>query len=259
MTFTGPIVNAKILLYEGASGPEVANLQAFLNSQGARLLCDEHFGPLTASALTKFQQDHELATNGHLDEATRRQAVALGFIPFVQSLRASILIKPRTPDLVVIHTMENSEAPLSRAEEVALWFGGRTAFPVPRASAHYCVDQDSIVQCVRETDVAWHADEANGRGIGVEHAGYAAQSVVDWGDRASTAILERSAGLVAKICARWVIPVVKLSPSAVKAGMRGLCGHVDVNVGYGRVGGHVDPGPNFPWDAYLTMVMKAEA
>ena len=74
-------------------------------------------------------------------------------------------------DVLVIHTMESPEKP-DTAESVANWFGGATA---PEASAHYCIDSDSIVQCVHDEDVAWHAPGANHNGLGFEHAGRAAQ------------------------------------------------------------------------------------
>ena len=56
-------------------------------------------------------------------------------------------------DVLVIHTMESPEKP-DTAESVANWFSGSTA---PQASAHYCIDGNSIVQCVHDDDVAWHA------------------------------------------------------------------------------------------------------
>jgi N-acetyl-anhydromuramyl-L-alanine amidase AmpD len=152
-------------------------------------------------------------------------------------------------DLIVIHTMEAHERN-DTAENVAAYFAGPQA---PQASAHYCIDADSEVQCVRDEEVAWHASEVNGRSIGLEHAGFAKQTPEEWQDDFSQAMLLRSAKLAAALCLKYDIPVCKLTPEQVKDGERGFCGHVDVNEGYGHPG-HWDPGPSFPWDAYMMLV-----
>jgi N-acetyl-anhydromuramyl-L-alanine amidase AmpD len=128
-------------------------------------------------------------------------------------------------DLVVVHTMEAPEKG-ETAENVAAWFAGSTA---PKASAHYCVDGDTIVQCVRDEDVAWHAPGANHDGVGIEHAGYARQSQADWDDEYSTRMLERSAELTADLCARYRIPPVWLHPADLLAGRRGITSHFNVS------------------------------
>lgn len=153
--------------------------------------------------------------------------------------------------LVVIHTMEAPEK-AATAENVAAWFAGPNA---PKASAHYNVDSDSIVQSVAEADVAWHAGPVNGFSIGIEHAGYAKQTVEEWGDPYSVAMLERSAELVGRICRRYKIPVRRLTDADLSRGeRRGLCGHVDVTNGLTGGKGHWDPGPHFPWAWYLDRV-----
>lgn len=156
-------------------------------------------------------------------------------------------------DLVVIHTAEAHERP-NTAENVAAFFAGAHS---SRASAHYTVDVDSIVQSVHEKDVAWHAGPVNGYSIGVEHAGFAKQSVAEWQDEYSQAMLERSALLVADICRRHGIPVRRVTAEDLKAGgerRRGICGHIDVTTGLTGGKGHWDPGPNFPWSDYLARV-----
>ena len=120
--------------------------------------------------------------------------------PFVESPNMT-RTGGRRIDLIVIHTMESAEKGNS-AEQCALWFRN----PAAKASAHYCVDADSIVQCVRDQDVAWHAPGANHDGIGVEHAGRAKQTGRDWSDPYSAAMLERSAALVADLCTEALDP-----------------------------------------------------
>lgn len=160
----------------------------------------------------------------------------------------------RDVDLGVVHTMEAPEK-TTTAENVANWFAGSTA---PKASTTYNIDSDSIVQSVREKDVAWCAPGANHDGIHLEHAGYAAQGRSDWQDPYSQAMLKLSAKLMADICRRHAIPVVKLSSAQVRAGHRGLCGHIDVTRAFPERGGtHTDPGSSFPWEQYLQLI-KAE-
>lgn len=150
---------------------------------------------------------------------------------------------------IVVHTMEAPEKG-DTAESTARYFaagsGGR------QASAHYCVDNNSIVQCVKETDIAFHAPPNTGS-IGIEHAGYARQTPADWADPYSLAMLDYSARLAADLCLAYHLPIVKRSPADLKAGKQGLCGHVDVSYAFG-LSTHTDPGPAFPWAMYLDLV-----
>ncbi len=154
-------------------------------------------------------------------------------------------------DLIVIHDMEYPKR-MTAAEDIAAWFAGPKA---PQASAHFCVDADSVVQCVLEQDVAWHAPGANNNGIGIEHAGYARQTAAEWGDAYSLAMLTLSARLTATLCLRYQIPAVRLTATDLKAKQRGICGHADVTAAFGKPGGHWDPGPGFPWSDYLSQVL----
>jgi N-acetyl-anhydromuramyl-L-alanine amidase AmpD len=154
----------------------------------------------------------------------------------------------RRIDVVVIHSMEMDET-ATTAERCAAWFQN----PSAKVSAHYCVDSDSVVQCVREQDVAWHAPGANSDGIGIEHAGRAAQTTADWLDEYGRAMLALSAELVAGICGRYRIPVTWLQPADLLAGKRGLTSHNNVSQAFKR-GSHWDPGPGFPVERYLRLV-----
>jgi N-acetylmuramoyl-L-alanine amidase len=180
-------------------------------------------------------------------------AFDLAAIPFVQARnyrkgrRAAI-------DLLVVHDMESPEEP-NTAENVARWMAGATA---PRASFHYGVDTNSIVQSVRDADEAWHAPPVNPRSIGVEHAGRASQRREDWLDPYSLAELQLSAQLVRALCVKHNLPMEFLNEAAVKAGRRGITTHAVVSRAYG-VSDHWDPGPNFPMDVYLAMVRHEAA
>jgi len=261
----------------GDKGSAIADWQGFLNERGFRdqegrpLTADGDFGKRTEYATKRFQGLHGLQETGTVTAATLAMAAkdvttaqtpipptvpaALDAIRFVQARNFTRLSVPRTVDLVVIHAMEAPEKPTT-AENVAAWFAGPSS---PMASAHYCVDEDSIVQTVREEDVAWHAPGANRNGIGIEHAGFAKQSVEDWADPFSLAMLARSARLVAGICKRWSIPVVRLRAEDLKANKRGICGHIDCTNAFANKKKHWDPGPNFPWDSYIAQIQEALA
>lgn len=249
-------------LHKGVSVAEVGNWQRFLNRVGitdnvnATLMVDEQFGARTEYATSSYQASRSLRSTGIVDADTRRTAIAEGFIPFIQA-RGVNYVSSRSIRLIVLHTMENDEKP-DKAEGVALWFAGMTKYEAPQASAHYNIDTDSIVQSVRERDIAWGAPGANNDGIHIEHAGRAGQSFTDWFDATSIAILARSSVLVADLCLRHDIPVRKLVKGEILAGEKGICGHADISAAYPpKTNPHLDPGPNFPWQDYLKRVLKS--
>jgi N-acetyl-anhydromuramyl-L-alanine amidase AmpD len=174
-------------------------------------------------------------------------AVALPFIESPNVTRA----RRREIDVVVMHTMEVGETP-GAARAVAKWFAGGSS----QVSAHYCVDADTVIQCVREQDIAWHARGGNTRSIGVELAGRAGQGAAGWADTYSTAVLWRAAELVEGICARHAVPIRRVRAAGLRSGRRGITGHADVSEAFGR-SDHWDPGPAFPWRLFLDLVRLA--
>ena len=157
----------------------------------------------------------------------------------------------RLVDLIVIHTAETLEAP-KVALGVANFFRNQKAGP-DGSSAHYAVDNLRVVQCVKDHDIAWAAPGANRNGLHIEHAGRAAQNAKEWADPYSTAMLKLSAVLAAEKAGYYGIPVRRLTPAQLKAGLLGFCGHIDVTRAFPG-GSHVDPGPAFPWTRYLSCV-----
>lgn len=157
-------------------------------------------------------------------------------------------IKP--VQLIVIHSAETQELAQS-AENVAHYFATTDV----AASVHYAVDADSIVQCVRLTDTAWHCKNANANGIGIEHAGRAIQTREQWLDDYGQKMLDRSARLCADLCKRFNIPASFAQfagPNNPKVTRAGFCGHVDVPLH----GTHSDPGTSFPYDWFLERVVN---
>ena len=154
--------------------------------------------------------------------------------------------------LLVVHSMESPEKP-GTARAVAHWFAGSLA---PKASAHVCIDNREAVQCVRAEDIAWAAPGANRDGYHIELAGRASQTAEQWDDEYSAAELQLAAEHCAEVAKRYGIPVRKLSVEDVRDGKtRGFCGHVDITKAF-RKSDHTDPGPSFPWDRFIAMVVR---
>lgn len=153
--------------------------------------------------------------------------------------------------LIVVHSMEWAEKG-STAEDCARMFATMSR----PASAHVCVDNDSVVRCVADSDTAWAAPGANADGLQMELAGFARQKRADWLDTYSTALLKQAAAVAAGWAKLHKIPVRKLSQAQLRSGMKGFTTHADVSVVYKR-SDHHDPGSGFPWDVFLDLVKDA--
>ncbi len=151
--------------------------------------------------------------------------------------------------LIVIHTTEGSAHDRS-AEDGAAYDARRT----DGTSAHYFVDSNSVVQCVRTSDQAHTArSQGNRRGIQYELCGRAGSQ--DWQSPYSQAMLARAAKQAARDAQKWGIPVRHLTVAQVAAGAKGFCGHWDITRAFPQDrGSHTDPGKNFPWSQFLDMV-----
>jgi hypothetical protein len=106
------------------------------------------------------------------------------------------------------------------------------------------------VQLVPEYRQAWAA-RATGNRIGL-HAcveGYADWSRAQWLERAANG-LEGLAHDLADWSKTYGIPLMRVSPSEVKAGKRGVCTHADISAAFGETD-HSDPGAGFPLDLVL--------
>lgn len=149
---------------------------------------------------------------------------------------------------ICIHDMEAPEKDKT-AENVANYFRNGTV----KASAHLCIDSNSIVQCVWDNNIAYAAPGANHDMLHVELAGYAKQTPDDWADPYSTAMLTIAADAVAQYCLKYDIPVKHLSNAELKKGEKGIVGHYQVSEVYKR-SSHHDPGKGFPWEFFLERI-----
>lgn len=162
-------------------------------------------------------------------------------------------VADRLIDVIVIHDMEAPEKGTT-AESIATYFHNGPATP---SSAHYCIDDNTVVQCVHDHDVAFAAPGANTHGLHFEHAGYARQSKHEWADDYSTRMLrDVSAPLVAQRAAKYGIPVRWLTVADLKAGKSGITSHANVSAAF-HESTHTDPGANFPAAQYIAWVRAA--
>jgi hypothetical protein len=150
--------------------------------------------------------------------------------------------------LIVIHTMEAPET-TQTAENIAAYFASGAVV----ASAHACVDQDSVVVCLPPTATAFAAPGANADGYQIEHAGYAGQDTAGWADDESQSMLRLSAAHAREIALAAGIPLKHLTNAELAAGEAGFVGHNQVSDVYKR-SDHWDPGTNFPWSQYMSLV-----
>lgn len=255
------------LLQLGDRGPEVANWRVLLESAGYALDGEpDAFTKSVHNATVAWQKARGLRADGIVGPITRTYSSSLPFeraqprfdpvtIPYIEAKNWQRSVPAVPKELIVLHCMEAPEASTT-AEWCAGYFAGSRG-PAPQASAHYCVDDDSIICCVPPERVAWHAPGANHNGIGIEHAGYARQSRAQWLDDFSLRMLSLSAQLTAWLCRRFTIPLQFVVADHVKLGGRGITTHAEVSKAFGK-STHWDPGPHFPVGEYLRMVADAQ-
>lgn len=162
----------------------------------------------------------------------------------------------KTPRFIVVHDMEENEAG-NIAENVAQYFhtgaGGRSV------SSHYTADNNSIVQCVPLSASAWTVGNrpGNDEGINWEFAGFKTQTREQWLDPFGIAMFTLAAPIIRADAARYGIPLRTLTDDEVRAGAAGVSSHWQLGRVYGGTD-HDDPGPNFPWDWFITLLNQTE-
>jgi hypothetical protein len=169
------------------------------------------------------------------------------FVPTVHC-RALPAGKVRDIRNVVIHTAECGETHTA-AEGLGAFF----AAPKTGVSAHFSVDDDSIVQSVKMNDEAWAAPPLNDEGVHIELAGYAAQTAAQWNDDFSKRQLALCAKLVRAICDRFALPIEFVDVAGLRAGKKGITFHKTVSDAF-KQSNHQDPGANFPLEAFIAQV-----
>lgn len=101
------------------------------------------------------------------------------------------------------------------------------------------------VRMVPDNRQAWAAMASGNRiGLHVCAMGRAAFDRARW--LSERLLLERTAMRYAEWSRLYGIPLVKIGPAEIRAGVRGVCGHIDISEAFGE-SDHSDPGRNFPY------------
>jgi len=145
-------------------------------------------------------------------------------------------------DMIIVHVTQGS------AKSAADWFAmdHKPSGKGP-SSAHYIIDEKGgVIQSVPDDYVAYHAGNSkiNGRSIGIEIAGW-----VDKKETFSPVVMKTLAALTVSLVKKYNIPVDRTH----------IIGHNEVPdekdpSKKGGSTGHTDPGPFFPWDAYMASI-----
>jgi len=151
--------------------------------------------------------------------------------------------------LLVIHDGETGEGS-TPAEGMGNYFASGNA----GGSAHAGFDTDSICTYINDGDTAWGAPGANADGLHGELAGRANQTSSQWKDGDSLRIMENGAIWFAEKSIKHGIPARYLTDAQVADGRsKGITSHRQITRALKR-GTHTDPGPNFPFDYFLSRV-----
>jgi hypothetical protein len=142
----------------------------------------------------------------------------------------------------VLHTAEGART----YRELGNYF----ANPASGVSSHVGIDdtRGEIGEYVRADYKAWTQGNANPYSIAAELCAFAEWSTSTWDNH--PAMLTNAAEWVAEECARFGIPVRKLTAAQAQGGQAGVCQHVDLGA---AGGGHWDCGPGFPIDDVIAM------
>ena len=146
---------------------------------------------------------------------------------------------------IVIHTTENTAG--TPAENVA-------NYQITSQSGSYHVLVDTTGKRLRENDDSWITwstgnNAGNVQGVNLSFVAQAAWTRAQW--LAQEKMLRAGATVVAYWSKTHNIPVTKVTTG------RGVCGHGDLRAFGGT--DHTDPGPNFPWDVFLSYVNQVLA
>lgn len=143
-------------------------------------------------------------------------------------------------DMIILHVMEGGFG------STGAWF----ANPEAHVSAHYGISVDGqIAQYVRDLDVAFHAGNPayNDRSLGVELEGHVSDP-----DAFTPMMMAATVSLCDLLCREWSIIRDRVH----------VIGHSEVPdprnpMEHGGAGHHTDPGPFFPWDAFMSRLIAA--
>jgi len=150
--------------------------------------------------------------------------------------------------LIVLHTAEGATTYQS--------LGNYFKNPSNQVSSHVGIDDtpNTVGEYVARANKAWTAANANPVAIQAELCAFAAWSPSEWQNH--QVMLQNCAQWIAEESAFFGIPIQALTPAAAQGNGIGICQHIDLGA-WG--GGHVDCGPNFPYEQVLEMASGTPA
>ena len=156
-------------------------------------------------------------------------------------------VRSGAPQFIGIHTFE---APRTMTARAMAEYQQR-----PSAGGSYHIVVDGKGESARENDDIYRPWAAgftgNLRGMHLSFGAYAKDSRALWLRHDEQ--LREGARAVAFWCRKYGIPVRFINATQLRNGEKGICGHAEVSAAWREVN-HTDPGPNFPWDVFLTYV-----
>ena len=179
---------------------------------------------------------------------------------FVSPPNCKIVNPGRHIQYIVMHTIEDAETSGGAMATAEYFKGGGDGRHV---SAHYCVSDKDIVQCVQTKDIANAAPGANRNGIHIEMVGRAEQTAVQWQDAFSLETMKNAAWLIGQVLVpKFLVPVEFITADQIRAGVdntliRGITTHWEVTKSGIRPGNHTDPGPNWPMTQFMSYCRQA--
>lgn len=137
--------------------------------------------------------------------------------------------------MILVHCTQGSTA----AGAAAHW-ARPVVTPGTEGSAHVVFDDDLCIRAVDDDQVAYGARGYNFDGLHIEIAGFVQWTRIQWLERRPR--LEAAAAFQAAAHRTYGVPFRESTTSGYHS-HAGLPGN-----------DHTDPGPNFPWDVYLSLV-----
>lgn len=146
---------------------------------------------------------------------------------------------PHVPVRVVLHSTESDGLGPGYADGVCgYWQRQGLGY-----GAHFIVSREGTVStCLGRSRIAWHVENHNTGSIGIEQAGFARFSAMEWISREKE--LDAVARVIARLAAAFTIPLEHSTD-------RGVSMHIDCSREFG--GSHTDPGHFYPFSHVLGM------
>lgn len=158
-------------------------------------------------------------------------------------------------ELIVCHTSEpgSGHEDLLMDDRLAA-FLGTPATATNKASYHLSASQNKTMFRYMDDKLRPHgAGGGNDQGLHFCIPGTRFQTPEQWVDPITMDFLISAANACADWVEKYDIPIRKLTVQQVRNHERGFCDHNDVSLAFG-LSDHTDPGPNFPWNFFLSTV-----